>query len=156
MFISSLSFYYKYQHFFCLFYLPSFQIIINNCRSCNTSLLANSDKTNIEGILFCVCVSGAWFQCIHLEPVHQLFFVKGFFKIWSPKLFVQAVIQLQSSWVATNDRLKVFFPDHFFLCLIEHLFRICASRCYSHSWWSMVAWITCHECDRIHLKIVLF
>jgi hypothetical protein len=32
---------------FCpLFYLPGFQILINNYRPCNTSLLVNSDKTN--------------------------------------------------------------------------------------------------------------
>jgi hypothetical protein len=78
------------------------------------------------------------------------------------ELFFQAGIQLQSSWVARitsmshHDMLKGFFLDYFFLCLIENLFRICASRCSSHSWWSMVSWVTCHECDRIHLKIVLF
>jgi hypothetical protein len=32
----------------------------------------------------------AWTQGLHLEPLHQLFFVMGFFKIGAHELFAQA------------------------------------------------------------------
>jgi hypothetical protein len=43
-----------------LFYLAGYQILINNCRSCNTLLLINSDKTNRHWMysFFLVCFWG--------------------------------------------------------------------------------------------------
>jgi hypothetical protein len=40
---------------------------------------------------------GAGTQGLHLEPLHQPFFVKGFFEIGSCKLFAEAGFELQSS-----------------------------------------------------------
>jgi hypothetical protein len=39
-----------------------------------------------------------WTQGLHLEPLHQLFFVMGFFEIGSLELFAQASFKLWSSW----------------------------------------------------------
>jgi hypothetical protein len=41
--------------------------------------------------------TGIGTQGLHLEPLHQPFFVLGFFKIGSCKLFVQAGFEPQSS-----------------------------------------------------------
>jgi hypothetical protein len=47
---------------------------------------------------FFFCGAGVWTQGLHLEPLHQLFFVQGFFKIGSHELFARAGFELQSSW----------------------------------------------------------
>jgi hypothetical protein len=44
------------------------------------------------------CSTGAWTQSLHLKPLHQPFFVMGFFKIGSCKLFVLADFKSRSSW----------------------------------------------------------
>jgi hypothetical protein len=49
-------------------------------------------------VCVCVCGSGAWTQGLHLEPCHQPFFMIGFFKIESCKLFAWAGFEPQSSW----------------------------------------------------------
>jgi hypothetical protein len=41
---------------------------------------------------------GVWTQVLHLESLHQLFFVMGFFKILARKLFAQVGFESQSSW----------------------------------------------------------
>jgi hypothetical protein len=41
--------------------------------------------------------AGAWTQSLHVEPLHQTFFVKGFFNIGSPELFAQAGFKPQYS-----------------------------------------------------------
>jgi hypothetical protein len=41
--------------------------------------------------------TGAWTQGLHLEPFHQPFFVLGFLKIGSHKLFAWAGFELWSS-----------------------------------------------------------
>jgi hypothetical protein len=43
-------------------------------------------------------VTGVWTQGLHLEPLHQPFFVKGFFEIGSWELFAWAGFGPQSSW----------------------------------------------------------
>jgi hypothetical protein len=45
------------------------------------------------------CSTRAWTHGLHLEPLHQPFFVI-FFKIGSFELLVQADFELRSSWVA--------------------------------------------------------
>jgi hypothetical protein len=58
------------------------------------------------GCMFvCVGVTGVWTQGIHLESLHQPFFVMGFFKIGSRELFVQGwhrilIFLISASWVA--------------------------------------------------------
>jgi hypothetical protein len=52
-----------------------------------------------------VCSTGFWTQGLHLEPLYQPFFVRGFFKIRSPKLFVPGwlwtvILLLSASQVA--------------------------------------------------------
>jgi hypothetical protein len=42
--------------------------------------------------------TGVWTQGLHLESLHQPFFVIGFFEIGSHKLFAWAGFQPQSSW----------------------------------------------------------
>jgi hypothetical protein len=41
--------------------------------------------------------TGAWTQALHIEPLHQPFFVKGFFEIGSYKLFARAGFEPQAS-----------------------------------------------------------
>jgi hypothetical protein len=43
------------------------------------------------------CGTGVWTQGLHLEPLHQPFFVMGFFKIGSRKLFAPANFKVRSS-----------------------------------------------------------
>jgi hypothetical protein len=43
--------------------------------------------------------AGAWTLELHLEPLHQPFFVMNFFEIGSRELFAQAGFELRSSWV---------------------------------------------------------
>jgi hypothetical protein len=51
--------------------------------------------------LFFFFSAGIWTQGLHLEPLHQPFFVMGFFEIGSCKLFAWAGFKLQStSWIA--------------------------------------------------------
>jgi hypothetical protein len=46
-----------------------------------------------------VCVwGGRWTQDLHLEPLHQPFFVMSFFEIGSHKLFARAGFELWPSW----------------------------------------------------------
>jgi hypothetical protein len=46
-----------------------------------------------------ICSTGAWTQGLHLEPLHQLFFVKKkYFLRYSFKLFAGAGFELQTSW----------------------------------------------------------
>jgi hypothetical protein len=45
----------------------------------------------------CVCGTGAGTQGLHLETLHQPFFVKGFFEIGSRKLFAWAGFEPRSS-----------------------------------------------------------
>jgi hypothetical protein len=40
-----------------------------------------------KSLQLCVCGTGVWTQGLHLEPLHQPFFVKGVFKIGSRELF---------------------------------------------------------------------
>jgi hypothetical protein len=48
---------------------------------------------------FCFCSTGTWTQGLHLEPLHQLFFVADFFfKIGCQELFAQAGFEPWSSW----------------------------------------------------------
>jgi hypothetical protein len=51
---------------------------------------------------FCLFVhfwgNGVWTQGLHFEPLHQPFFVKGFFEIGSRELFAWASFELWSSW----------------------------------------------------------
>jgi hypothetical protein len=42
--------------------------------------------------------NGAWMQGLHPQPLHQSFYVKGFFKIGSLKLFPWTGFKLWSSW----------------------------------------------------------
>jgi hypothetical protein len=49
-------------------------------------------------IIIIICSAGAWTQGLHLEPLHQPFFVMGFFEIGSLKLFAPAGFKLRSSW----------------------------------------------------------
>jgi hypothetical protein len=42
--------------------------------------------------------SGAWTQGLYIEPLHQPFFVMGFFEIESRELFALAGFELQSFW----------------------------------------------------------
>jgi hypothetical protein len=42
--------------------------------------------------------TGVWTQGLHLEPLWQSFFVKGFFKIGSLELFAQSDFEPWSSW----------------------------------------------------------
>jgi hypothetical protein len=50
------------------------------------------------GFCCCCCGTGVWTQRLHLEPLHQPFFVLGIFKIRSHELFAQAGFKPQSSW----------------------------------------------------------
>jgi hypothetical protein len=62
-----------------LFYLPSFQILINNCRSCNTSLLINSDETNKHWMysFFCVLL-GFYFSAYIFRQSTSFFLLRDF------------------------------------------------------------------------------
>jgi hypothetical protein len=45
--------------------------------------IKKQSSTNIpESPLPFFCGAGAWTQCLHLELLHQPFFVKGFFEMW--------------------------------------------------------------------------
>jgi hypothetical protein len=54
-------------------------------------------------ILFYFDSTGAWTQGLNLEPIHQSFFVMGFFKIGSYKLFAQAGLKPRSSWSLPHE-----------------------------------------------------
>jgi hypothetical protein len=60
------------------------------------------DLKEVFSSLFFFCSTGAWIQGLHCEPLCQPFFVMGFFKIGSCKLF---------AGVSNNDP-----PD---LCLLS-------------------------------------
>jgi hypothetical protein len=50
-------------------------------------------------------ITGSWIQGLYLEPLHQHYFVKGFFEIGSCKLFCSgwlqtAILLISASWVA--------------------------------------------------------
>jgi hypothetical protein len=47
---------------------------------------------------FFFCGTGVWTQGLHLEPLHQPFFVMVVLEIGSHKLFAQAGFEPQSSW----------------------------------------------------------
>jgi hypothetical protein len=55
---------------------------------------------------FLFCSTGVWTQGLHLEPLHQPFFVKRFFEIGSCELFIYlgwlqtAILLISASWVA--------------------------------------------------------
>jgi hypothetical protein len=49
-------------------------------------------------IFFSFCGTGTWVQDLHLEPFHQPFFLKGFFKMGSLEPFARVGFKLRSSW----------------------------------------------------------
>jgi hypothetical protein len=51
---------------------------------------------------FFFSVTRAWTQDLHLEPLHQGFFVKGFFRIGS-QIFAQAGFEPWSSWSLPSE-----------------------------------------------------
>jgi hypothetical protein len=53
---------------------------------------------DIGSIFFFFCGTGFWTQGLHLESLCQPFFVMGFFKIGSHKLFAWAGFKSWSSW----------------------------------------------------------
>jgi hypothetical protein len=55
-------------------------------------------------VCVCVCSTRVWTQGLHLEPLHQPFFMMGFFKIESRKLFAwgylwTAILLICASWI---------------------------------------------------------
>jgi hypothetical protein len=48
-------------------------------------------------MVFSFCGTGVWTHGVHIEPLHQPFFVMGFFEIGSLKLFAQAGFEPGSS-----------------------------------------------------------
>jgi hypothetical protein len=69
-------------------------------RAANSSLPGFPPSTILfgSGFFFFFCGTGIWTQGLYLEPFHQPFFMMGFFKIGSLKLFPQAGFEPQSSW----------------------------------------------------------
>jgi hypothetical protein len=57
--------------------------------------------------------TGAWTQGLHLEPLHQPFFVMGFFEIGSRKLFPWAglILLISAFWVARIYRCEPPAPS---------------------------------------------
>jgi hypothetical protein len=49
---------------------------------------------------FIYCGTGFWTQGLHLESLHQPFFVKGFFEIGSLKLAQTLILLISAFWVA--------------------------------------------------------
>jgi hypothetical protein len=66
-------------------------------------------------VCVCVCGTGAQTQGLQLKPLHQPFFMKGFFKVESCKLFVQGWLQTKillifASWVARITGMSHWCP----------------------------------------------
>jgi hypothetical protein len=91
-----------------VFLLLSFQ---NSSRVLDNNPLWDVSFANISSqsvacllIFFFFSATGAWTQGLHLEPLHQPFFVKGFFKIGSCGLFAEAgfkpILLISAFWVA--------------------------------------------------------
>jgi hypothetical protein len=53
------------------------------------------------------CITGAWSQGLHLEPLQQPFFVMGFLQIGARELFAQAGLELQFSWILSLSTLRL-------------------------------------------------
>jgi hypothetical protein len=54
--------------------------------------------TNDDNLCVRVCGAGVWTQGLHLEPLHQPFFMMGFSEIGSRELLAWAGLKLWSSW----------------------------------------------------------
>jgi hypothetical protein len=79
------------------------------------------------GVLFFNNCTSAWTQGLHLEPLHQPFFVMGFFRIGSCKVYVpgwlQTTILISAPWVARITGMSQRAPGKgfgFFLIMTEH------------------------------------
>jgi hypothetical protein len=57
-----------------------------------------SDCANIRGEWSFFCSTGVWTWGLHLEPLHQPFFMMGFFEIES--WFQATILLMSASWVA--------------------------------------------------------
>jgi hypothetical protein len=80
-----------------------FPILVFFCQSLplQQSVLCHITMLSLSFFLLFVCGTGAWNRGLHLEPLHQPFFVIFFFfEIGSHKLFAWAGFEPSSSWVA--------------------------------------------------------
>jgi hypothetical protein len=55
--------------------------------------------------IYLFCSTGVWAQGLHLEPLHQPFFMMGIFEIGSRTLFPRAGLEPQSSWTLPSEYL---------------------------------------------------
>jgi hypothetical protein len=96
-------------------------------------LVAASD-TMMGLFLIFFCSTGVWTQGLHLEPLHQPFFVKSFSRwIGSCKLFAWAGFKPQPSWVARVTGVSHQHPACQCLCCSSPTAYTVSSSCYQFS-----------------------
>jgi hypothetical protein len=98
--------------------------------------------TCIIFFLFFFYSTGAWTQDLHLEPLHQPFFVMGFFEIGSHKLFPRAGLEWWSSWSLLPES-RIIGMGHWRLA--SNFLLLCGQYCYSSSVLKRIDWLDhCH------------
>jgi hypothetical protein len=74
-------------------------------------------------LLFVFCGTGVWIQGLHLKPLHQPFFMVGFFfEIGSQELFPQGwlwitILLISASWVDKITGVNHWHPAHLGICI---------------------------------------
>jgi hypothetical protein len=94
---------------------------------CNNSLKRNVALRLWN--LFFVCNTRTWTQALHLEPLHQPFLWRGFFKIGSHELYSWAGFKPRSSWALPPEQLGL---------QVRATGALQDSEIFIHFWW---------ECD---------
>jgi hypothetical protein len=88
-------------------------------------------KMNLNLIFFFFCSTGVWTQGLHLEPLHQPFFVMRFFwhrvsQTICPCWFQTMILLISVSWVARITGVSHWRPDDFYLLItskVKYLLR---------------------------------